>query len=155
MAGFDDDPKSEQDLDLAMAGLYGVTSTTSGTVPGYLLGQKVYLFRLLDLSLLNEADAEDGTRCIRLHGTDFGGGTSTIWIGAGDNLIRRVETVGAEGEEMTVKYSPQPNAKVSAAELAFRRPSGGELTVDVLELFFGPLLRGGLVSAARPGENVG
>lgn len=122
MASFDDDPHVEQDIDRAMAGLYGVTFTTSGTVPGYLLGREVHLFGLLDLSLLDEADAGDGTRCIRLRGAEFGGGTYTIWIGKGENLIRRVEFIDDEGNQSTVNYSPQHNAKVSDAELEFRRP---------------------------------
>ena len=87
-------PEIDNDISLAIASLYGVTSGTSGNIPELLLGvERTTLVHLVGLKLLDEATADDGTPCFRLHGKDFISHQLTIWIGKDDLMIRKIESV--------------------------------------------------------------
>jgi outer membrane lipoprotein-sorting protein len=123
MSDTDTEPTVEEDVSMAIATLYGVTLGTSGNVPELLLElDGGALFHLIDLKLLKEAKAEDGTLCHRLHGKDFHGHESTIWIGKEDLLIRKIESVESKDNRQTTTYSPKVNIEIADEDLAFRKP---------------------------------
>ena len=114
-------PDIGNDLSLAIAGLYGVTSATSGNIPEFLLrvgnGKLVHL---VDLTIQSEAKADDGTLCLRLHGKDFGSHQRTIWIGKDDLLIRKIEAVENAENRQTTTYSPRANVEIAEEDLALK-----------------------------------
>lgn len=123
MSDTDSEPTVEEDISMAIATLYGVTLGTSGNVPELLLKlDDGALFHLLDLKLLKEANAEDGTVCHRLHGKDFHGEENTIWIGKEDLLIRKIESVKNKDNRQTTTYSPKVNIEIADEDLAFKKP---------------------------------
>ena len=114
-------PDIGNDLSLAIAGLYGVTSATSGNIPEFLLrvgnGKLVHL---VDLTIQSEAKADDGTLCLRLHGKDYGSHQRTIWIGKDDLLIRKIEAVENAENRQTTTYSPRANVEIAEEDLALK-----------------------------------
>ena len=121
MANYDESPESDDDIASAMEGLYGVTSCTSENVPGLLLrAGSTTLVYLANRRLLEEAELDDGTLCLRLTGTDFGGAETTIWLGKDDLLIRKVESVTDGENRETTTYHPKANVDIDPEELRFR-----------------------------------
>ena len=127
MSDTDTEPTVEGDIVTALATLSGVTLGTSGNVPELLLKlDGSVLFHLIDLKILKEAKAEDGTLCHRLHGKDFHGHENTIWIGKDDFFIRKIETVENKDNRQTTTYSPKVNVELADEDLAFRKPVARE-----------------------------
>lgn len=116
-------PEIENDISLAIASFYGVTSATSGNIPELLLGMGGRtLVHLAGLKLLDEATADDGTPCLRLHGKDFISHQLTIWIGKDDLMIRKIESVEDDSNHETTTYSPKINIEIAEEALAFKKP---------------------------------
>ncbi len=123
MSDYDAAPTENNDVALAIAALYGVTSRTSGNIPQLLLNlDEDSLFYLASLKLLDEAKSEDGTLCLRLQGVDFSNEENTIWIGKEDLLIRKIETVKDPANRDTTIYKPETNVEITDGELVFRTP---------------------------------
>ena len=123
MSDTDSEPTVEEDISMAIATLYGVTSATSGNVPELLLKlEGGALFHLMDLKILKEAKAEDGTLCQRLQGKSFLGEVHTIWVGKEDQLIRKIESVEDKNNHQTTTYSPKINLDITEEELVFKKP---------------------------------
>jgi len=123
MTDTDSEPTLEKDVTMAIGAYYGVTSGTSGNVPELLLKLNgSVLFHLIDLHILKEAKAEDGTLCTLLHGKDALGQENTIWIGKEDLLIRKIESVEDKDNRQTTIYSPKVNVEIADEDLAFRKP---------------------------------
>lgn len=116
-------PEISGDISMAIASLYGVTSATSGNIPELLLGMgNTNLVHLTEMTLLEEAKADDGSLCTRLHGKDFLGRPRTIWIGKDDLMIRKIESVEDEKNREITTYSPRINVDISDADLEFKKP---------------------------------
>lgn len=123
MSDTDSEPTVEEDISMAIATLYGVTSATSGNVPELLLKlEGGALFHLMDLKILKEAKAEDGTLCQRLQGKSFPGEVHTIWVGKDDRLIRRIESVEDKNNHQTTTYNPKINIEIDEEGLVFKKP---------------------------------
>ncbi len=117
-------PDVGNDISLAIASLYGVSSTTSGNIPQLLLKLDANpLFNLSDLRLVEEAKSEDDTLCLRLQGEDLRDRTSTIWIGKDDLLIRGIESGDGQDSLQKIMYHPKANIEIADEKLVFRQPT--------------------------------
>jgi len=128
MSGFDEEPEIGEDVSLAIASLYGVTGTASGSVPELLLGfeEESALFNLAHLTMLGDATLEDGTICRRLQGTNYNGNSTTVWAGKEDYLIRRIERAGDKNDITIIDYAPESGVAILAEALEFRRPASAD-----------------------------
>jgi hypothetical protein len=117
-------PDVGNDISLAIASLYGVSSTTSGNIPQLLLKLDANpLFNLSGLRLVEEAKSEDDTLCLRLQGEDLRSRTSTIWIGKDDLLIRGIDSGDGKDSLQKIVYHPKGNVEIADEKLVFRQPA--------------------------------
>lgn len=123
MGNYDDSPEIGDDVSLAIAGFYGVTSTTSGNIPELLIKEESVLFRLAHLTLIEDATLDDGTVCIRLQGTDFIGEESTLWVGKADHLIRRIDSRSDSKNWSSITYQPEINTEIRPEVFNFTPPT--------------------------------
>lgn len=124
MSDYDDTPEVDKDVERAIAVLRGVTSGVSSTVLELLLGlADQRRLPLLSIELLPEAEADDGTTCLRIRGTDFLGEQTTLWFGKEDHLLRKIETVEDRDNYETTIYAPRANVPIPPADLQFRAPT--------------------------------
>ena len=123
MSDYDTAPTDEEDLEMAIASLTGVTRGTVGNILELLVADgEQSPFRLAHLAVLADVTMDDGILCHRLHGTDFFDGECTLWIGRDDLLLRKIEVLSTAGERETTEYFPRPNVDIPPEELAFREP---------------------------------
>jgi hypothetical protein len=124
MSNHDTEPEEYDEIPMAIAAFYGVSSATSGNIPNLLLRhEKNPLFRLMDLRVLDDAKSEDGILCARLRGEQAAGDELTILFGKNDHLIREIELVADAGNRSKTTYSPKINIEISPEEMEFRLPS--------------------------------
>lgn len=125
MADFDDAPEVGNDVYLAISGLYGVSSTTSGNIPELLLQlqEESVLFHLAHLTVIEEASLDDGTVCMQLQGSDFNGEETTLWIGKSDQLIRRIESRTDSENWSIITYQPEVNIEIADEVFEFSPPA--------------------------------
>ena len=118
MASYDTAPENFEDISMAIATLYGVTSATSGNIPELLYGDDDQtLFRLANLRLIDDARLEDGTMCIRLRGKDINSDEITVWVGKDSYLIQRIEEITDAKNSATTTYKPEVNIEIIAEEM--------------------------------------
>jgi hypothetical protein len=124
MTDYDSEPERYDDIFMAIAAYYGVSSGTSGNIPELLFElEDQTLFRLANLHLLDDARLKDGALCLRLQGTDFNGAEVTVWAGKDDYLIRKIEEVTDANDRSTTSYNPEVNVKISDVDMLMTPPS--------------------------------
>ena len=122
IAIIDDEPEVGDDVSLAIAGLYGVTGTTSGNIPELLFQIEETVFDLIHLSVIADTSLSDGTLCARLQGTDFMGQEVTVWAGNADFLIRKIESKQDSRNWSAITYTPEMNVEIPDEVFEFTRP---------------------------------
>ena len=113
--------KTEQSLDMAIAGATGVSAGSAHNVPRLLMPDKVsgWSWSQLTSPVVVGADIVDQVKCDRITGTAYKDSQMTIWIGQADHLIRKlVQTATIDSQTdtftTTTTYHPRPNAKLTA-----------------------------------------
>jgi outer membrane lipoprotein-sorting protein len=119
--------KTEESLDMAIAGATGVSSGSAHTIPTLLLPNEISGRQLTDITEARRIDdAEiDSINCYRIQGK-YAGDPITIWIEAKTFLVRRIETQHTFTDfstETVTTYSPVVNGIVSDDMLAFNPPA--------------------------------
>jgi hypothetical protein len=100
-----DDNRVTTDLSMALAGAYGVSSRSSGTIPELLL-RSPHAVGITDMLKTRIAGVEpiDGRECWRIDGTWWNGRARTVWI---DRTIRTAsDTLGTEQYDTPVFDGP-------------------------------------------------
>ncbi len=120
-SSFSDD-SVEEDVSLAIASLYGVSSGTSGNIPEILVGVEGFtLFRLANMTLIDEKTLSPSVVCVGIQGEDYIGRRTTIWIDKQTNLIRQIEEFEDTQNYQTTTYEPSINVALSSEDFENKR----------------------------------
>lgn len=122
MSHYDEEPKSCESAELAIAAMFGVSSMTSGIVPALLIGDDNLMSRLAHLKLLENDISSEGHEYVRLEGVDYSRRTNTLWIDASTFLIRKVESYWDSSGISVITYQPEANVEIKPEELEFITP---------------------------------
>ncbi len=118
--------KTEESLDMAIAGATGVSSGSAHIIPALLLPDEISGRQLTDITEAQRIGDTDinSISCYRIQGK-FAGDPIILWIEANTFLVRRIETQHTFTDfstETVTTYSPFMNGDVPDDVLAFNPP---------------------------------